>query len=82
MGFGGMRLGLLLLGLGVPVPGARGQDAGTGRPLPEVAVLMHEVEAHQRADEAALKNYIYRSVETAEQSGRAWRGEKTRGGGV
>ncbi len=29
---------------------------------------MHEVEAHQRADEAALKDYIYRSVETAEES--------------
>ncbi len=29
---------------------------------------MHEVEAHQRADEAALKDYIYRSVETAEET--------------
>ncbi len=28
---------------------------------------MHAVEAHQRADEAALKQYIYRSVETAQE---------------
>ncbi len=28
---------------------------------------MHEVEAHQRSDEAALKDYIYRSVETDEE---------------
>lgn len=43
-------------------------ESDAKRPLPEVAVLMHEVEAHQRADEAALKDYIYRSVETAEES--------------
>lgn len=29
---------------------------------------MHEVEAHQRQDEAALKEYMYRSVETEEDS--------------
>lgn len=41
---------------------------GTEKPLPDAAVLMHEVEAHQRQDEAALKDYIYRSVETSEQN--------------
>ena len=42
-------------------------EGGPERPLPDVGVLMHEVEAHQRADEAALKDYIYRSVETDEE---------------
>jgi len=43
-------------------------QGGVERALPGVSVLMHEVEAHQRADEAALKDYIYRSVETSEES--------------
>lgn len=43
-------------------------EGGLDRPLPDVGVLMHEVEAHQRKDEAALKDYIYRSVETADES--------------
>lgn len=37
------------------------------KPLPDIADLMHAVEAHQRVDEAALKQYIYRSVETAQE---------------
>lgn len=41
---------------------------GEERPLPDAGELMHVVEAHQRKDEAALKDYIYRSVETEEQS--------------
>ena len=42
--------------------------SSSDRSLPDVALLMHEVEAHQRADEAALRDYIYRQVETEEQS--------------
>ncbi len=52
-----------------------GQDQAAGhpqaaddRPLPPIPALMHEVEAHQRQDEAALKDYIYRSVETADET--------------
>ncbi len=78
----GFLIGLLLVigGLqmcmaqmpGASAPGMPPQETpaatGTERPLPDAAVLMHDVEAHQRQDEAALKDYIYRSVETAEQS--------------
>ena len=38
------------------------------RPLPEISGLMHAVEAHQRKDEEALRDYIYRSVEIAEEA--------------
>jgi hypothetical protein len=35
------------------------------RPLPDIAALMHEVEARQREAEKVEKDYIYHSVETA-----------------
>jgi hypothetical protein len=38
------------------------------RPLPDIPILMHEVEAQQRASEAIQKNYVYRSVETLLES--------------
>jgi hypothetical protein len=38
------------------------------RPLPDIAVLMHTVEANQRASEAIQKDYLYRSVVTAKQT--------------
>ena len=68
-GRGRLRAGLFgaaiaagqVLGVGI----CRAQESA--RPLPDVGVLMREVEAHQRTDEAALKDYIYRSVETAEE---------------
>jgi len=34
------------------------------RPLPDIATLMHEVEARQRESETVEKDYIYHSVET------------------
>ena len=39
-----------------------------GRPLPDAAALMLAVEAHQRADEAKLKDYIYRETETVDEA--------------
>ena len=52
---------------------AGGQSAASGndieaskeimaRPLPDVAELMHVVEAHQKASEATIRNYIYTST--------------------
>ncbi|RXH57360.1 hypothetical protein GRAN_0670 [Granulicella sibirica] len=35
-----------------------------GRPLPDVSTLMHEVEAHQKAAEAIIKDYTYTSSVT------------------
>lgn len=37
------------------------------RPLPDIPAMMHEVEIHQRLAEAVLKNYMYRSVATAQE---------------
>lgn len=44
----------------------KGEEAD--RPLPDVPTLMREVEAHQKAAEAIQKDYIYRSVETQQES--------------
>ena len=38
--------------------------AGPERPLPDIATLMHEVEAHQKAAEAIIKDYTYTSSVT------------------
>ena len=38
------------------------------RPLPDVATLMLAVEAHQRADETTLKDYIYRQTQTVDET--------------
>jgi len=37
------------------------------KPLPDIPALMHEVESRQRAAEQAEKDYIYRSVQTAQE---------------
>jgi hypothetical protein len=37
------------------------------RPLPDIAALMHSVEANQRISEAIEKNYLYRSVQTQQE---------------
>ncbi len=64
--------GVLLLaltasaGLGQEPEAVGGGQAEVVRPLPDVAEMMHAVEAHQRADELAKKDYIYRSVVTSE----------------
>jgi hypothetical protein len=42
-------------------------DAGE-RPLPDIPALMRAVEANERTAEAVKKNYIFRSVQTEEQS--------------
>jgi hypothetical protein len=39
-------------------------NEATARPLPDIAALMHEVEARQREAEKVEKDYIYHSVET------------------
>ena len=41
------------------------------RPLPDIPTLMHLVETHQRADEALLKDYIYRSSTTFQKVDKA-----------
>jgi hypothetical protein len=38
------------------------------RPLPDIPALMHSVEANQRASEAIEKDYMYRSVQTHEET--------------
>src|SRR5271170_1650560 len=38
------------------------------RPLPDTPALMHAVEVNQRASEAVEKDYMYRSVQTHEES--------------
>jgi hypothetical protein len=37
------------------------------RPLPDIVAIMHEVEINQRKAEAIEKNYLYHSVETAQE---------------
>ena len=37
---------------------------GTERPLPDIAALMHDVEVHQKAAEAIIKDYTYTSSVT------------------
>ena len=37
------------------------------RPLPDIPALMHDVELNQRKSEAIQKNYIYHSVDTAQE---------------
>ena len=45
------------------------QEAGPNpKPLPDIAVLMHQVEAHQREAEAIQKDYIYRSASTIDET--------------
>lgn len=43
-------------------------DAALERPLPDIPVLMHEVEAHQRASESIQKDYLYHEVATGEEN--------------
>lgn len=38
-----------------------------GRPLPDIPALMHDVEVNQRKSEALQKNYVYHSVDTAQE---------------
>src|SRR5579871_1735040 len=39
----------------------------TDKPLPDVVALLRDVEANQRKAEVVEKDYIYRSVETAQE---------------
>ncbi len=49
-------------------PGATDQSApADDKPLPDVIILMRDVEANQRKSEAMQKNYIYHSVETQQE---------------
>ena len=38
------------------------------RPLPDIPALMHSVEVNQRASEAIEKDYLYRSVQTDDET--------------
>ena len=49
-------------------PQVASSDTQTTRPLPDVARLMLAVEAHQRADEAKLKDYLYRQTQTVDET--------------
>ena len=42
--------------------------ADVDRPLPDIPTLMRAVEVNQRASEAIEKDYMYRSVQTAEET--------------
>jgi hypothetical protein len=52
---------------GQVVSGAVGQEEPE-RPLPDIPKLMHDVEENQRAAEKIEKDYLYRSVQTEQQS--------------
>jgi hypothetical protein len=43
-------------------------DASAERPLPDIPALMHAVEVNQRVSEAIEKDYLYRSVQTEQES--------------
>lgn len=47
------------------------------RPLPDIAVLMHDVEAHEKAAESIEKDYLYHASDTIEQLDRHGRVKKT-----
>jgi hypothetical protein len=56
-----------------PVSQAGQETTGTKpdeaeRPLPDIPALMHSVEVNQRASEAIEKDYMYRSVQTHEET--------------
>ncbi len=40
----------------------------SARPLPDIATLMHSVEANQRKDEEKRKDYIYRQTQTVDET--------------
>ena len=48
------------------------------KPLPDIPTLMHLVETHQRADEALLKDYIYRSDSRFDETDKNGAIKKTR----
>ncbi len=68
-------MGILLLAVSIrcqgqgTAPSAIAPDKAetSTRPLPDIASLMHEVEARQREAEKVQKDYIYHSVETAQE---------------
>ena len=43
-------------------------DLPVGKPLPDIATLMHEVEAHQKDSEAIQKDYLYHEVAVAQET--------------
>lgn len=43
-------------------------EEDTLKPLPDIPVLMHEVERHQKSAESIQKNYLYHEVAIAEES--------------
>ena len=61
---------------GRPVPGAKAvqgqtdaaQTLSQDRPLPDIPTLMHAVETNQRVSEAIRKNYMYKSVQTEQDT--------------
>jgi len=64
---------------GEPKEPASAQAASTlDKPLPDIVVMMHDVEQNQRRAEAIEKDYIYHSVETQEQTDSAGRVKKTK----
>jgi hypothetical protein len=65
--------GFALAQSGIPSAPPAGQEAVTKpdegeRPLPDIAELMRAVQANQKASEAVKKDYLYRSMVTAEES--------------
>jgi len=62
-----MALGAVSLP-GQVVSGAAVGQEEVKRPLPDIPKLMHDVEENQRAAEKIEKDYLYRSVQTEQQS--------------
>jgi len=65
--------GFVLAQTGTPSVPADGQGAAAKtdeveRPLPDIPELMRAVEVNQRASEAVEKDYLYRSVQTQEET--------------
>ena len=58
-------LGCLLV-FGTMLCRAQTPDAASTQPLPDIPTLMHEVEAHQKAAEALVKDYLYHSFATGQ----------------
>lgn len=67
----------LLASLVVLCGSTLGFAQGDDRPLPDIPMLMHEVEAHQKAAEAIKKDYLYHSFETEQQEDGHGRVKKT-----
>jgi hypothetical protein len=66
MTFGTRCLGVLFLLIAVLCGAQTPAPAGLDRPLPDIPTMMHQVEEHQKATEALVKDYLYHSLATGQ----------------